>query len=179
MIENTGNQVNSGVKQGDGSPSSTVYNGDTAARREATMAYLSQVEELSREIRLKKNKISIKRDALSVRSPVLSDMPKAPSPNLQPMAERICDILTLEDEVKDAEAQMAGTKAEMMTMIEKLSNMNSQMVLVTAFLNLRSTNQACRDLHMSRGWYLKQKAAAITEIETILDNEGELIKWIR
>ena len=78
------NSQESGNKKREKAPSSTVCGGEAAERkREATIAYLSQVEEMNRRIALKKSKIEIKRDALSVRSPVLSDMPKAPSPNLQ------------------------------------------------------------------------------------------------
>ena len=54
--------------------------------------YLSQVGELDRQIRQKKAKLEVLRDALSLRSPVMSDMPKAPSPSLQSMENRLCDI---------------------------------------------------------------------------------------
>lgn len=167
------------VEQGEASPSSTMKTYSAAEKREAAIAYLSQVEDLNRKIRLKKNKISIKRDALSLRSPIMSDMPHSPSPNLQAMETRICDVLTLEDDLRRLEARMAQLKAEMMLMIEKLENLDSQMVLVTAFLNLRSTGQACKDLHFNRSWYLKLKSAAVTEFESVLEREGELVRWIR
>jgi DNA-binding Xre family transcriptional regulator len=66
----------------------TAPNGESPA-----IAYLSRVGELDRQIRLKKSKLEILRDALSLRSPVMTDMPKAPSPSLQSMEDRLCNIL--------------------------------------------------------------------------------------
>lgn len=114
-MEYRNSQESGNEKKREKAPSSTVCGGEAAERkREATIAYLSQVEEINRRIALKKSKIEIKRDALSVRSPVLSDMPKAPSPDLQPMESHLCDILALEDEVKGMEQRMANLKARIL-----------------------------------------------------------------
>ena len=135
--------------------------------------YLSLVGELDRQIRLKKAKLNVLRDALSLRSPVMSDMPKAPSPSLQSMEDRLCDILTLEDEIKALEQEMVVLKAEMMGMIGKIENPTLQMVLVQCYLNLRSNTQASKDLHFTRCWFIRLKNQALEALEQILHEEGE------
>jgi len=145
----------------------TAPNGESPA-----IAYLSRVGELDRQIRLKKSRLEILRDALSLRSPVMTDMPKAPSPSLQSMEDRLCDILTLEDEIKVMEQEMVMLKADMMGSIEKINNTDMQMVLIQCYLNLQSNSQACRLLHFTKGWLLKLKARAIAEMDNVLAKES-------
>lgn len=137
------------------------------------IAYLSRVGELDRQIRLKKSKLEILRDALSLRSPVMTDMPKAPSPSLQSMEDRLCNILALEDEIKVMEQEISMLKMEVMSMIGKIDNAEMQMVLIHYFLKLLTTAQVCRELHYSRGWLLKLKSSAIEEMERVLARKGE------
>lgn len=146
-------------------------------RKSPAVTYLSQVGNVDRMIRLKKSKLEIMRDALSLQSIRMSDMPKAPSPSLQSMEDKLCDIMTLEEEIRELEREQVKLKAELMGMIGKIENADSQMVLIHCFLNLRSTAQMCNELHFSKGWLLKLKAGAITEMEQILAQEGELWKW--
>lgn len=146
----------------------TAPNGESPA-----IAYLSRVGELDRQIRLKKSKLEILRDALSLRSPVMTDMPKAPSPSLQSMEDRLCNILALEDEIKVMEQEMSMLKMEVMSMIGKIDNAEMQMVLIHYFLKLLTTAQVCRELHYSRGWLLKLKSSAIEEMERVLARKGE------
>ena len=148
------------------------------AEHEATLAWLSQAEELNRQIRLRKSKIDIRRDALSVRSPVLSDMPRNPSPCLQQMERNLCEVLSLEEEVRDMEKELAVLKARMMGMIEKIENTDCQMVMIQFYLNMKSVRQTTETLHFSRGWMMKLKAQGIGELEQILKTEGELEKWM-
>ena len=126
-----------------------------------------------RYVRLKKSKLEILRDALSLRSPVMTDMPKAPSPSLQSMEDRLCNILALEDEIKVMEQEMSMLKMEVMSMIGKIDNAEMQMVLIHYFLKLLTTAQVCRELHYSRGWLLKLKSSAIEEMERVLARKGE------
>lgn len=137
------------------------------------IAYLSRVGELDRQIRLKKSKLEILRDALSLRSPVMTDMPKAPSPSLQSMEDRLCNILALEDEIKVMEQEISMLKMEVMSMIGKIDNAEMQMVLIHYFLKILTTAQVCRELHYSRGWLLKLKSSAIEEMERVLARKGE------
>ena len=104
----------------------------------------------------------------------MSDMPKAPSPSLQSMENRLCDILTLEDEIKVLEQKMVVLKAEMMGMIGKIEDATLQMVLVQCFLNMRSNTQASKDLHFARCWFIRLKNQALEAMEQVLsEKKGE------
>lgn len=141
-------------------------------RGSTAVAYLSRVGELDRQIKVKKSRLEILREALSLRAPVMSNMPKAPSPSLHSMEERLCDILTLEDEIKAMERELVMLKAEMMGKIEKINDADMQLVLIQCYLNLQSNSQACRALHYSRGWLMKLKARAIAEMDVVLTRES-------
>jgi len=139
-------------------------------RNTATM-YLNQVSELDKQIRLKKSKLEIMRDALSMRSPVLSDMPRASSPSLHSMEDKLSEILAIEDEIKALEGKKVILKAEMMGVIGKIEKTSLQMVLIQCFLNLRSNTEASRDLHYSRRWIARLKSQAIGALEKVLDQK--------
>ena len=64
-------------------------------RKNATVAYLSQVIDLRQKTDLKRSKIDILRDSLSIQSPQLTDMPKNPSPPASDMEEKLLKIITL------------------------------------------------------------------------------------
>ena len=106
----------------------------------------------------------------------MSDMPKAPSPSLQSMEDRLCDILTLEDEIKALEKELVLLKADMMRVIGRIDDLNMQMILICCYLDLCTNTQACKQLHFSRGWLLKLKAQAITKLDAIIDREGVSVK---
>jgi hypothetical protein len=102
----------------------TAPNGESPA-----IAYLSRVGELDRQIRLKKSKLEILRDALSLRSPVMTDMPKAPSPSLQSMEDRLCNILALEDEIKVMEDQLQKLTDKFVKEIDTLMDEKSKEIM--------------------------------------------------
>ena len=142
------------------------------ARGSTAVAYLSRVGELARQIKVKKSRLEILRDVLSLRTPVMSNMPKAPSPSLHSMEDRLCDILTLEDEIRILERELVMLKAEMMGKIEKINDADLQLVLIQCYLNLQSNSQASLALHYSRGWLIKLKERAIAEMDIVLAQES-------
>lgn len=148
-------------------------------RRNATLAYLSQAIDLRQRINLKKEKIGILRDSLSLQSTQLSDMPKNPSPPASAMEEKLVKILTLEQEVREAEDAEVRLKDEMMSLIGKVERPEEQMVLIGCFLNLKTLTVVASEMYITEasGWRVRRRA--LESIETILEQEGELGRWIR
>ena len=148
-------------------------------RKDATVAYLSQVRDLRRKTDLKRSKIEILRDSLSVQSPQITDMPRNPSPPASAMEEKIIRIMTLESEVCEDEMKTAGVKAEMMTMIGKVEAVREQMVLIGCFLNLKPISAVAGEMYLAESRVWKIRRSALSSMENVLDEEGELDKWIR
>ena len=148
-------------------------------RKDATVAYLSQVSDLRRKTDLKRSKIEILRDSLSVQSPQLTDMPRNPSPPASAMEEKLVRIMTLEDEVCQGEMKEAGLKADMMEMIGKVEDVQEQMVLIGCFLNLKPIKAVAGEMYLAESRVWKIKRSALISMENVLDGEGELERWIR
>lgn len=148
-------------------------------RKNATVAYLSQVIDLRRKTDLKRSKIEILRDSLSVQSPQITDMPRNPSPLASAMEEKIIRIMALESEVCEDEMKAAGVKAEMMTMIGKVEDVREQMVLIGCFLNLKPISTVAGEMYLAESRVWKIRRSALISMENVLDEEGELDKWIR
>lgn len=148
-------------------------------RKDATVAYLSQVIDLRQKTELKRSKIAILRDSLSVQSPQITDMPRNPSPPASAMEEKLIRIMTLEDEVCRGEMKEADTKAGMLTMISKVEDVREQMVLIGCFLNLKPISAVANEMYLAESRVWKIRRSALTSMEKVLDEEGELEKWIR
>ena len=148
-------------------------------RKDATVAYLSQVIDLRQKLELKRSKIAILRDSLSVQSPQITDMPRNPSPPASAMEEKLIRIMTLEDEVCRGETKEADTKAGMLTMISKVEDVREQMVLIGCFLNLKPISAVANEMYLAESRVWKIRRSALTSMEKVLDEEGELEKWIR
>lgn len=148
-------------------------------RKNATVAYLSQVIDLRQKTDLKRSKIEILRDSLSIQSPQLTDMPKNPSPPASAMEEKLVKILTLEQEIGEGEVKEADLKARMLTMISKVEDTREQMVLIGCFLNLKPVSEVAGEMYLAESWVWKIRRGALGSMESVLDREGELERWIR
>ena len=148
-------------------------------RKDATVAYLSQVIDLRQKLELKRSKIAILRDSLSVQSPQITDMPRNPSPPASAMEEKLVRIMTLESEVCADEMKVAGLKARMMGMIGKVEDVQEQMVLIGCFLNLKPVKKLAGEMYIAESRVWKIRRSALISMEDVLDEEGELDRWIR
>lgn len=148
-------------------------------RKNATVAYLSQVIDLRQKTDLKRSKIDILRDSLSIQSPQLTDMPKNPSPPASAMEEKLIKIITLEQEVREGEWKESGLKDSMMAMIGKVEDVQEQMVLIGCYLNLKPVSKVAAEMYLAESWVWKIKRSAVISMEDVLDKEGELERWIR
>ena len=153
-------------------------NATAAERRDASIGYLSQVKDLHEKIDLKLAKIDTRRDSLSLHSPMLSDMPKNPSPPASAMEENLIEILTLEQDVEQLRRGEPELKARMMGVTGRVDDVNEQRVLIGFFLNLKSCAEIGIEINYAESYVGKLRRRGIDKVAVILEEEGVLGQWI-
>lgn len=149
-----------------------------AERRDAALAFLSQIIRLHDRIDLLEVKIETRRDGLGLHSPVLSDMPKNPSPSASVMEDKILKIIALEEEAEALRKKKPVLKAEMMEYIGKVEDDMVQLALIGLYLNRKSPDEVGKGMNYSGSYVRKLRTQGIRRMTDILDEEGVLQKWI-
>lgn len=96
--------------------------------------YLSQAYRLDVRIDSKIRQVSSLNDLAGKCTPVLSDMPKAPSGPTSRMEEIIVKIIDLENEINADIDRLVDLKAEIAGVIKKVANMEYQTILERRYL---------------------------------------------
>ena len=66
-----------------------------------------------------------------------------------------------------------------MEMIGKVEDVREQMVLIGCFLNLKPIKAVAGEMYLAESRVWKIRRSALISMENVLDEEGELERWIR
>lgn len=147
-------------------------------RKKAAITFLTQIIVLHEMIDIKLTKIEVRRSSISLHSVVLSEMPKTVSPSASFLEKNVLEIITLEQEVEALKKREPKLRAKMMLRIEKVDSISEQLVLVGHFLNRKSLEEIGREFKYSERYVMKLRRQGINRITQILEDRGELVKWI-
>lgn len=147
-------------------------------RKKAAITFLTQIIVLHEKIDLKLTKIEVRRSSISLHSVFLSEMPKTISPSASFLEKNVLEIITLEEEVEALKKREPKLRAKMMLRIEKVDSIIEQLVLVGHFLNRKSLEQIGKEIKYSEEYVMKLRRQGINRITQILEDRGELVKWI-
>ncbi len=103
------------------------------AMRKRLSAYRTLNEEIDNEIE-RLDRMQTK--ATSVGSPVLSDMPKSPSPVYDRMADTVARIIDLENEIKELVAERDKERKEIEGLVRNLGKAGERAVIRSRYLDL-------------------------------------------
>ena len=99
-----------------------------------TKAYLSQARYLDMRIKSKLQQIDSLNELATSCSAVMTGMPHNPSPSTSRMADAICKIVDLEDEIRHDMDKLIDLKKEITEVIKKVSNPEHQTLLEKRYL---------------------------------------------
>ena len=156
----------------------TIKNVTEYERKNAVITFLTQIIVLHEIIDLKLTKIEVRRSSISLHSMVLSDMPKTISPSASFLEKNVLEIITLEHDVEALKKREPELRAKMIIRIEKVDSVKEQLVLIGHFLNLKSLEQIGKEFNYSENYVLKLRRNGINSVSKILEDRGELVKWI-
>lgn len=148
-------------------------------RRMGVECFLSQIKEIDREIRRKRNKIGRHRDALYLSGVRYSDMPKAPSPPPSSMEEHFCEIGELEWEIAQDMKRRSFTEAEMLIRMAEIEDTRCFMTLKGLYLDRKPWKKVGGELGCGGKGIREAKEAGLATLTEILERRGELGLWIR
>lgn len=95
----------------------------------------------------------------------LSDMPKAPSRSISPMADAICKAIDLEAEIQQDELQLQQKKLFLLELVGTLSDIDTQSVLIKRYFEKKSWQAIIDETFFSRSWVYRLHQNGLDELD--------------
>jgi DNA-directed RNA polymerase specialized sigma24 family protein len=131
--------------------------------------YLRQLARFEANIKAKKERLFVLKEmARSVRSPVISDMPKNSPSETSRLEESVMKVISLESEITDDEARLVAEKTKALEMIGRLKNPDYQTVLISRYFKNESWDQIASDMFFTERWIYTLHGRALQELDEIL-----------
>ena len=111
-----------------------------------TKAYLSQARYLDMRIKSKLQQIDELNSLATSYTAVMTGMPHNPSPSTSRMADAICKIVGLEDEIRSDMEKLIDLKAEITGVIKAVANPERQTLLEKRYLCYLSWEKIAVDM---------------------------------
>ena len=130
--------------------------------------FLSRAYRLDREIKSKLDQIASLEDLATNCSPVLTGMPRNPNRGGSPMADAVCKIIDLRDELNRELVQLVNYKTEAVKVIHQVKNSDYRLILEKRYINYMSWETIAVELGYSESWVLKLHRKAIKAVNTVM-----------
>ena len=131
-----------------------------------TKEYLNSISRLESFIVSKKQRADALRCmASSIGSPTLSDMPKAPSRTLSPMADALCKAIDLDAEIQRDELLLQRKRLYLLDLIGTLEDIDMQSVIIKRYIERKSWNTIIDETFFSRSWVYRLHQNGIDELD--------------
>ena len=139
-----------------------------------TKTYLSQARYLDMRIKSKLQQIDSLNELATTCTSVLTGMPRNPSGSTSRMADAICKIVDLQNEINRDIDKLVDLKKEIMGVIKAVSNPEHQTLLVKRYLCFLSWEKIAVDMgydlrytHKLHNWALEEcSIPASPEVDT-------------
>ena len=130
--------------------------------------YLASISRLESFIASKKQKVeALKCMAANVSPSPITDMPKAPSKTISPMADAICKAIDIESEIKDDELCLQKKKLF-------FSDIDVQSIIIKRYFEKKQWNTIMAETFFSSSWTFKLHKAGMDELDKKLASYKEL-----
>ncbi len=130
--------------------------------------YLSRAYKLDREIKSKLDQIEALKDLATSCSSVLTGMPRNPNTGGSPMADAVCKIVDLREELNRELAQLVEHKADAVRIIHCVKNSDYRLILEKRYLSYMSWEAIAVELGYSESWVLKLHRKAIKAVDAVM-----------
>ena len=145
--------------------------------------YLASISRLESFIASKKQRVeALKCMAANVSPSPITDMPKAPSKTISPMADAICKAIDIESEIKDDELCLQKKKLRLIRMFDvsfldlvaTLSDIDVQSIIIKRYFEKKQWNTIMAETFFSSSWTFKLHKAGMDELDKKLASYKEL-----
>ena len=139
--------------------------------------YLGQAYRIDQRIQSKKNQItSLENMAMNCTS-AITGKPRNPSPSVSPMADAVCKIVDIKDDLKDELTQLLNYKISILEIIHSVKNLEYQLILEKRYLCYQQWEEIAYDLNYSVSWVLKLHRNSLRAVDAVMaekEKENEL-----
>jgi len=130
--------------------------------------YLSQAYRLDQRINSKKNQIvSLENVAMSCTS-AITGMPRDPSPTVSPMADAVCKIVDIKNDLKDELTQLLIYKISILELIRDVTDIEYKLILEKRYLCYQQWEEIACDLNYSVSWVLKLHRKSLRAVDVVM-----------
>ena len=139
------------------------------SKRINTRKYMKRGYELHRAIEIKKEQVASIRAFLYDATVSLDEEHVSKTCNVSSMGDSVVQIIQLEEEIKKDMTQLAIIQRETAAIINRLDNMTMRSVLTKYYVCFKSWDTIRAEMHISRKYGFNVHAAALTQIDAILN----------
>ena len=130
--------------------------------------YLSQAHRLDQRIDAKIAQVASLNDLATKCSATLTGMPRNPNRGGSTMADAVCKIIDLQNEINRDIDRLVDLKRESVAIIKAVEDTEYQTLLEKRYLCFQTWEQIAVDMHYSGKWILKMHDRALDVVEAIL-----------
>lgn len=130
--------------------------------------YLSQAHRLDQRIDAKIAQVASLNDLASKCSATLSGMPRNPNHGGSTMADAVCKIIDLQEEINRDIDRLVDLKREIVDVIKAVEDTEYQILLEKRYLCFHTWEQIAVDMHYSGKWVQKLHDRALDTVAGIL-----------
>ncbi|MBT3273406.1 MAG: hypothetical protein HN368_09640 [Spirochaetales bacterium] len=130
--------------------------------------YLRQAYRLDQRINSKKNQIvSLENVAMSCTS-AITGMPRNPSPTVSQMADAVCRMVDIKNEMKDELTQLLNYKISILELIRGVKDIEYKLILEKRYLCYQPWEEIACELHYSVSWVLKLHRKSLRAVDAVM-----------
>ena len=135
--------------------------------------YLSQARFLDNRINSKIQQISSLNELATKCTATISDMPHSPNKGKSTMADAVCKIIDLQEEINKDIDRLVDLKREIMGVIKAVPNVEYQTILEKRYLCFISWEQIAVDMKYSMQHIHRMHSSALKEIVVPKQDESK------
>jgi hypothetical protein len=130
--------------------------------------YLSQAYRLDLRIQSKKNQIASLESIAMNCTPAVTEMPRNPSTSVSPMADAVCKIVDIKNDLRDEITELLNYKISILEIIHGVKNLEYQLILEKRYLCYQRWEDIACDLNYSVSWVLKLHRKALRAVDAVM-----------
>ena len=134
--------------------------------------YLSQAHRLDQRIDAKIAQVASLNDLATKCTATLTGMPRNPNRGGSTMADAVCKIIDLQNEINRDIDRLVDLKRELVAVIKAVDDTEYQTLLEKRYLCFQTWEQIAVDMHYSGKWIMKLHDRALDVVEEILRNKS-------
>lgn len=130
--------------------------------------YLGQAHRLDQRIDAKIAQVASLNELATKCTATLTGMPRSSSPSGSTMADAVCKIIDLQEEINQDIDRLVDLKRDIVEIIKAVNNSEYQILLEKRYLCFHTWEQIAVDMHYSGKWILKLHDRALDAVAEIM-----------